>query len=330
LQALIREYVQWLDMDLSYRGFEQEMGVFDSLFTRPSGFFLLAHAGDALAACVGLLRHDDLTAEVKRLYVRPAYRGHQLGERLMQSLLQEARAAGFARLILDAVPPTVMAQKLYRTLGFVNTAPYYANPTPGTQFFELALHASECASQPVGPAMQLEPISLANLDHVAAIHAASWRSAYRGILQDAFLDGDLATNRQALWTKRLTPNSPDQFGYLALDQDHVKALGFVYAYAGADPQWGTLLDNLHVMPDCKGQGIGRGLLKAIAQHGQAANPEQGLYLWVYERNTAAQQFYAALGGERGERIEVTVAGGGTAPEWRYSWASPAALLAHLS
>ncbi|QDL55549.1 GNAT family N-acetyltransferase [Rhodoferax aquaticus] len=177
--------------------------------------------------------------------------------------------------------------------------------------------------------MQLETISLSNLDHVAAIHAASWRSAYRGILQDAFLDADLVANRQALWTKRLTPNRADQFGYLAFDPVHNKALGFVYAYAGADPQWGTLADNLHVMPECKGQGIGRSLLKAIAHHCQAANPSQGLYLWVYERNTAAQQFYAALGGQRGERIEVTVAGGGTAPEWRYSWASPAVLLERL-
>jgi carbonic anhydrase len=139
LQALIREYVAWLDIDLTYRGFEAEMAGFEALFTWPSGLFLLACEGDTLAGCVGLLRHDAATAEVKRLYVRPAFRGQAVGERLMTALRHKAVSLGVQRLILDAVPPTQAAQVLYRRLGFAEIAPYYPNPLPGTRFFSLSL-----------------------------------------------------------------------------------------------------------------------------------------------------------------------------------------------
>lgn len=87
LQALIRDYVAWLDIDLAYRGFEAEMASFDALFTGPSGLFLLACEGEALVGCVGLLRHDAATAEVKRMYVRPSCRGLALGRQLMTALM---------------------------------------------------------------------------------------------------------------------------------------------------------------------------------------------------------------------------------------------------
>lgn len=140
LQTVIREYVAWLGIDLTYRGFQQEMAVFEDLFTLPSGLFLIAEVGGELAACCGLLRHDLQVAEVKRLYVRPAFRGLALGERLMQAVMGRARELGFARLILDAVPPTVAAQALYARLGFIEIAPYYPAPLPGTRFFRFDLN----------------------------------------------------------------------------------------------------------------------------------------------------------------------------------------------
>ncbi|MES2951977.1 MAG: GNAT family N-acetyltransferase [Pseudomonadota bacterium] len=140
LKETIREYITWLDMDLSYRGFDQEMAAFDDLFTLPSGLFLVAEQeGGEIAGCIGLLRHDSATAEVKRLYVRPAFRGLQLGEQLVNALTARASQLGYVRLVLDAVPQTVVAQKLYHAIGFQETAPYYANPVPGTRFFALDL-----------------------------------------------------------------------------------------------------------------------------------------------------------------------------------------------
>jgi carbonic anhydrase len=148
LVAIVREYVRWLDMDLSYRGFEDEMQSFEQTYTLPSGVFFIAEVEGELAGCGGLLRHSDEVAEVKRLYVRPAYRGLALGEQLMERVIGQAKSLGYARLVLDSVPQTAFAQKLYERMGFVETAPYYANPVPGTRFLALELlnsgHDARC------------------------------------------------------------------------------------------------------------------------------------------------------------------------------------------
>ena len=148
LMAVIHEYIAWLNMDLSYRGFAQEMEKFNALFTLPSGLFLMAQADQEIAGCVGLLRHSASTAEVKRLYVRPAFRGLRLGEKLVAALMVRARQLGYERLILDAVPQTRVAQALYRTIGFQEIEPYYANPVPGTKFFALQLHQHPGVAMP--------------------------------------------------------------------------------------------------------------------------------------------------------------------------------------
>jgi carbonic anhydrase len=139
LVEIVREYVRWLDMDLSYRGFEEEMQSFEQTYTLPSGMFLIAETTAEIAGCVGLLRHSDEVAEVKRLYVRSAYRGLALGETLMHALIDKAKSLGYAKLVLDSVPQTAFAQRLYERLGFTETSPYYANPVPGTRFLELVL-----------------------------------------------------------------------------------------------------------------------------------------------------------------------------------------------
>jgi putative acetyltransferase len=137
LRALISEYIAWLDMDLSCRGFQQEMDAFEQIFTLPSGMFLVADSGTGFAACVGLKRYSARTAEVKRLYVSPVFRGQQLGRQLLEHLIARARVLGYQRLILDAVPQTVHAQDLYRAMGFTEMAAYYEQPVAGTKFFEM-------------------------------------------------------------------------------------------------------------------------------------------------------------------------------------------------
>ena len=139
LQRVIREYVAWLDMDLSYRGFEAEMADFDCTYTLPGGTFFLAEAGLEAAGCAGLLRHHDAVAELKRVFVRPAFRGHDLGRRLVEAVIGKTRALGSSRLILDAVPQTTHVQRLYERLGFQGTAPYYDGAVPGTRFFAMTL-----------------------------------------------------------------------------------------------------------------------------------------------------------------------------------------------
>jgi len=139
LVEIIREYVRWLDMDLSYRGFEAEMQAFEQTFTLPSGMFIVAEDEGRFAGCVGLLRHSDEVAEVKRLYVRPDWRGLGLGEQLIGAMILNAKALGYERLVLDSVPRTAFAQRLYERLGFIDTAAYYANPVAGTRFLARVL-----------------------------------------------------------------------------------------------------------------------------------------------------------------------------------------------
>jgi putative acetyltransferase len=139
LLALIREYMDWLAVDFCARKLDTELAQFETLFTPPSGLFVLAHVDGVLAGCAGLLVHHGHTAELKRVYVRPAHRGLNLGEVLVRRLMELAPSLNANHLILDAVAPTTHAQALYRRMGFTETPPYDANPEPGTRFFEYHL-----------------------------------------------------------------------------------------------------------------------------------------------------------------------------------------------
>lgn len=176
--------------------------------------------------------------------------------------------------------------------------------------------------------IELHEIRQSDVATIAALHADSWRSVYRGILQDEFLDGDLITNREALWHKRLAELSDLTFGFIARQGE--EPVGFVFVYGRRDEKWGSLIENLHVQPELKGQGIGRRLLAAIAGRCNGLAPDAGMYLHVYEKNVAACGFYDSIGGKPALREVCAVPGGGTAAELTYVWDSPAALLAHLT
>jgi putative acetyltransferase len=140
--ALVREYAAWLGIDMGWQNFEQEMAQIESVYSLPKGLFWVVRDGAKLVGCVGLKHLDATTAEVKRLYVQPAFRGQQLGEKLMLMLTDTARELGYQRLVLDTVPQTVFAQSVYQRMGFTPIAQYYDGPTLATQFFELPLHAT--------------------------------------------------------------------------------------------------------------------------------------------------------------------------------------------
>ena len=164
---------------------------------------------------------------------------------------------------------------------------------------------------------------------VAALHIASWRSAYRGMLRDAYLDGAIAQEREAVWQARFTGEPrPDQIVVVAEDGTGFVALACILA--GHDPTWGSLIDNLHVRPDRKRGGIGRLVLAEATRRIPAAHDATPLHLTVLEANRAAQAAYESYGGQLSERLDAALPDGQTLPVRRYSWASPAELLARLA
>jgi ribosomal protein S18 acetylase RimI-like enzyme len=130
-RALFREYERSLGIDLCFQGFEQELAGLPGAYAPPRGRLLLATDGDALAGCVALRPLDDSACEMKRLYVRPAFRGRRAGRRLAERVVAEARSIGYACMRLDTLPSMKEAIALYRALGFVEIAPYTTNPRAG-------------------------------------------------------------------------------------------------------------------------------------------------------------------------------------------------------
>lgn len=155
---------------------------------------------------------------------------------------------------------------------------------------------------------------------VAMLHARSWRSAYRGIYPDAYLDGELDEDRRRLWTARLGGG-----GFRVLvAEDGATLLGFAGFAPDPHPDWGVLLDNFHVDPDRKGLGIGRILFAAGAGDVLARDTETGIHLFVYAANAAACRVYDRLGGRVVERLDDPPGGLPGQAELRYHW--PAAAL----
>jgi GNAT superfamily N-acetyltransferase len=138
-RALFREYERWVDEPCCFAGFERELAELPGEYGPPAGCLLLAYESGTPAGCVALRRLEGANGEMKRLFVRPAYRDRGLGRRLAESVVRAARAAGCDALLLDTLPKMAPAIALYGALGFVPRGPYAPAPTPGALFFELRL-----------------------------------------------------------------------------------------------------------------------------------------------------------------------------------------------
>jgi ribosomal protein S18 acetylase RimI-like enzyme len=139
VRCLFEEYAASLGIDLCFQGFEQELAGLPGSYAPPQGRLLLAREDGQMAGCIALRPLEPGTCEMKRLFVRPAFRTHGIGRVLVDRLIQEARRAGYRQMRLDTLPSMATALALYRRLGFREIAPYYKNPVEGAVFLELAL-----------------------------------------------------------------------------------------------------------------------------------------------------------------------------------------------
>jgi ribosomal protein S18 acetylase RimI-like enzyme len=141
VRELMLEYAAWLEFELCFQGFEEELRTLPGKYDLPQGRLLLA-LWDGEAAGIGALRPlaEEGVCEMKRLYVRPQFRGHSIGLALAQRLIQDAAEIGYQRMRLDTVPGKMdSAIAMYRRLGFRPIKPYYGTPISKTLFMELEL-----------------------------------------------------------------------------------------------------------------------------------------------------------------------------------------------
>jgi len=143
VRAIFREYANSLDIDLCFQDFEAELASLPGEYTAPQGALLLATVDGEVAGC-GALRPlpgcDYANAcEMKRLYVRPAFRRFGLGRLLAQALLDRGLQAGYSAMLLDTLDDMEAARGLYASLGFEEIPPYYFNPIPGAHYLKAVL-----------------------------------------------------------------------------------------------------------------------------------------------------------------------------------------------
>jgi len=139
-RELLLEYAQSLGFSLCFQNFDKELAELPGDYAPPEGRLLLAECEGQLAACVALHRLEPGICEMKRLYLRPQFRGKGLGRALAERIIAEARQIGYQHMRLDTVEPVMKdAVAMYRKLGFTEIAPYRPNPIAGAMYMELGL-----------------------------------------------------------------------------------------------------------------------------------------------------------------------------------------------
>lgn len=139
VKQLLEEYASWIEISLCFQGFDKELANLPGDYGPPQGRLLLAVDEEILVGCVALRPLKENVCEMKRLYVRPEFRGSGVGKQLATMIIEAAREIGYASMRLDTLPGKMdKAIAMYRRFGFKEINPYYSNPVDGATFMELS------------------------------------------------------------------------------------------------------------------------------------------------------------------------------------------------
>lgn len=173
-------------------------------------------------------------------------------------------------------------------------------------------------------ALRLRDAEIHDAAAVAALHCASWRSAYAGILEQSFLNGPIEADRAELWGDRLANPKPSQA--VLLVEDATQPIGFICSFGNIDRDWGSLIDNIHVLPSHRGRGCGAFMMRSATKRLASRHPGVGIHLWVFEANEAGLRFYERLGGKIVERDSSRIPAANGASVLRLHWPDPRRLM----
>jgi ribosomal protein S18 acetylase RimI-like enzyme len=139
-KSLFIEYANSLNFDLCFQGFDEEIATLPGKYSQPEGIIYLARHNNSIAGCIALRKLEEGICEMKRLYVRPEFRGHKIGKHLCDKLFERARSIGYQKMRLDTISHQMKdAIKLYKSYGFYEIPAYYNNPQEGVVFMEIQL-----------------------------------------------------------------------------------------------------------------------------------------------------------------------------------------------
>lgn len=147
VREIFREYQSSLGIDLCFQNFEEELASLPGEYAPPQGRLYLAYVDGQLAGCIALRPFEENQCEMKRLYIRPQYRGHNLGKQLAEKIIDDARQIGYRQMFLDTLPTMTVAQALYRSLNFCEMQAYRYNPVEGALYMGLNLYGRSCESR---------------------------------------------------------------------------------------------------------------------------------------------------------------------------------------
>ncbi len=136
---LIKEYVDWIDLDLSFQKIAEELEQFPRAYQEPDNSFFVAKDADKIIACIGMKKIGEGICEMKRLFVKDEYKGKGIGKALVTLILGEAKRKGYKLMRLDTLKKMTKAQNLYRSFGFYEIEKYVENPLEGALFMEKSL-----------------------------------------------------------------------------------------------------------------------------------------------------------------------------------------------